>query len=288
MTKVDNQAFKKMRRRGIVTPTIAMTDKTTRTVAELYNRNLKALEKEIKDNLGEYNVQQSKPGVIVKDSMLGLVNYLKALGANNPLSKEIIGNVKILINKNEDIEPYKKLKARLNNQFGEASDHFFKDFFEDADDRLIVNIVKYKLDKNEVFQARIDDIRELYVNNAIERINGEQNDLKRQFLDRLTKWITGEAKELKIADILTGMKKTAVSESRFFARDQFCKFNKALLISSFRAAGVKRVRLITCKDAAVRKEHQEWNNKEFEIDEIPKEWWNDYNCRCGAIALWED
>lgn len=288
MTKVDNQAFKKMRKRGIVVPTIAMTDKTTRTVAELYKKNLKELEKEIIDNLEEYNIQQSKPGAIVKDSMLGLVNYLKALGANNPLAKEIIGNVKVLVNKNEDIEPYKKLKARLNSQFGSSADHFFKDFFEDADDRLIVSLVKYKLDKNEVFQARINDIQELYVNNAIARINGEQNDLKKQFLDRLTKWITGENDELKIADILLDMKKSAVNEARFFARDQFCKFNKALLIASFRAAGVKRVRLITCKDAAVRPDHQEWNNKEFAIDDIPIGWWQDYNCRCGAIALWED
>lgn len=277
-----------MRKRGIVAPTITMTDKTTRTVAELYKKNLKELEKEITDNLEEYNVQQSKPGVIVRDSLLGMVNYLKALGAKNPLTKELIGNVKIWVSKNEDIAPYNKLRNRLHAQFGDVSDHFFRDFFQDADDKSIVNLVKYKLDKNAVFQARINDITELYVSNAIERINGEQNDLKRMFLDRLTKWVTGENEELNVSDIMTDMKKTSVREARFFARDQFCKFNKALLIASFRAAGVKRVRLITCKDAAVRPSHDAWNNKEYNIDEIPSEWWTDYNCRCGAIALWDD
>jgi SPP1 gp7 family putative phage head morphogenesis protein len=285
-TKSVNKAYKKMKRRGIVTPTIKLTDMTTKSVSELYKLNLDELESLVVKNLKEYNVP-SKKGVLVKDSLEGLVSYLQRLGKESTFVKKIIGNIEVLINSDKDLYHYEKLKKRLRNQFGEVSDHFFKDLYEDADDELVTRLVRFALDKNDVFEKRIADLKELYINNAIERINGEQNSLKERFLQRLVDWSTNKTEDLDVKDIIKEMKKTSVREARFFARDQFCKFNKALLISSFRAAGVKTVRLITCQDAAVRPDHKDWNKKIFDIENIPYGWWNDYNCRCGAIAIWD-
>jgi SPP1 gp7 family putative phage head morphogenesis protein len=284
--KTVKTAFSKMKKRGIITPPISLTDMTTKSVKEIYHLNLDRLEQELLKHLEVYNVEHDK-SVIVKDSIEGLINYLERLGTDSPFVKKILGNVEILLNAGTDLYHYDKLKKRMYNQFGKASNHFFKDLFEDADENLVSNLFKYKLNKNDVFEKRIDDIKELYIDNAINRIAGEQNDLKKRFLQRLTNWVTGESQTIDVKDVITEMKKTAVSEARFFARDQFCKFNKALLIASFKAAGVKRVKLTTCKDRAVRPEHRSWEGLIFGIDNIPNAWWNDYNCRCGAIPIWD-
>jgi SPP1 gp7 family putative phage head morphogenesis protein len=278
------KAYSKMRKRGIITPPISVTDMTTKAVKEIYFRNLNQLEKLILNKLNEYNIEHKK-SVLVKDSMEGLINFLE--NQEDTFTKKIFGNLEILMRSDEDFYHYDKLKKRMKNQFNKASDHFFKDLFEDADENLISNLFKYKLDKNDVFENRIEDIKNTYINNAIERIAGEQDSLKERFLKRLTDWSKGDSEKLDVKDILVEMKKTSVSESRFFARDQFCKFNKSLLISSFKNAGVTKVKLTTCRDAAVRKEHRVWQGLIFLIENIPYAWWNDYNCRCGAVPVWD-
>jgi len=273
MTKqVLTTAFKRMKRRGIVVPTIKTTDNTTKSVASIYEKNFDLLEKDLLKNLAEYNVE-SKNGVIVKDSFEGLIEYLRRSDMMRNFSEPL-----------QTVNKYEQLKRRLNQQFDEAIDHFFRDFFEDADANSIVTI-KYKLNKDEVFKHRLKVIKSLYIDNAVKRIDGEQNDLKKNFLEKMIDYVEGDAKKLDIKDLVKQMKKTSVKEARFFARDQFCKFNKALLIASFKEADVTKVKLITCMDAAVRKEHKAWNNKIYRIDEIPQEWYDDYNCRCGAIAV---
>jgi SPP1 gp7 family putative phage head morphogenesis protein len=281
------QAYRKMRKRGIVTPPLTVTDMTTKAVKEIYHLNLDRLEKEILKNLDDYNIEHKK-SVLVRDSIESLIDYISRMGEDSTFVKKLVGNLEIMMNADTDIYHYEKLKKRMRNQFGSASTHFFKDLFEDSDENLVNNLFKYKLDKNDVFEQRIESIKESYVDNAIERIAGEQNELKKMFLKRLTDWITGTEKNLDVKDIISEMKKTAVREARFFARDQFCKFNKSLLIASFKNAGVTRVRLTTCKDGAVRQSHRAWEEKGkiFDIDNIPLAWWNDYNCRCGAVPIW--
>ena len=171
------------------------------------------------------------------------------------------------------------MRATINLGVG----HFFQEFYEDADDTTIKLLTVFRLNKADVFESRIDTIKELYLDNAIKRIVGEQNDLKSQFLQKLTDWVSGKEESLNVSSLVSQMKRTAVNEARFFARDQFCKLNKAVLIASFKAAGVKIVRLITCHDNAVRPEHRLWDNKVYAIDNIPEAWFTDYNCRCGAI-----
>lgn len=283
--KTARQAFQRMKRRGMVVTPITLTDLTTRSVKEVYYKSLNELEKEVLKNLETYNVEHDK-SVIVKDSIEGLINHLSSLGKDSVFVKKLIGNIEILLSADEDPYHYEKLKKRMSNQFGKASDYFFKDLFEDADERLISSLFKYKLDKNEVFENKIEDIKDLYINNAIARIAGEQNSLKKRFLDRLTKWTTGESETLDVKDVIKEMKQTSVREARFFARDQFCKFNKALLIASFKASGVTRVKLTTCEDSAVRPSHRKWKGKIFDIDNISWAWWNDYNCRCSAVPVW--
>ena len=108
----------------------------------------------------------------------------------------------------------------------------------------------------------------------------------------------GKADKLDVDNLLQEMKKTSISSSKFFARDQFGKFNKALMLASYREAGVKRVRWICVDDMAVRgrpggaspnvkAEHNHWKNngKIFDITKIPLAFW-DYLCRCFLEPVW--
>jgi SPP1 gp7 family putative phage head morphogenesis protein len=256
---------------------------TTKSVVELYNNGFDNIEKEIMSNLNDYNVTHLK-GVLVKDSMEGLIAFLERQGKT--FTSKILGNLEILIKSDSDKYHYEKLKKRMKAQFGKASDHFFKDLFEDADETLIDNLYRFKLDKNKVFEDKIESIKEDYINGAIDRIEGEQNDLKSRFLQKLVDWTQNENQEkLDVRSLINEMKQTSVKEARFFARDTFSKFNKALLISSFKAAGVKTVKLRTVGDGAVRDSHRAWNNNVFHIDDIPQAWFDDYNCRCSAVPV---
>jgi SPP1 gp7 family putative phage head morphogenesis protein len=279
-------AFKKMRKRGIVTPTLSTIDMTTKAVSELYAFSLSELEKDILNSLDEYNVE-IEGGSLVRDSLESLIAYLARSGSHSLIVQKLMGNLDIIINKDQDLYHYEKLKKRLKKYFGESGNHFFNDLFDDGDTNTIARLTSYALEKDSVFQSRIENIKELFINNAIERINGEQNELKKNFLQQLTDWSTGKIDELNVKDVIKDMKKTSVREARFFARDQMLKFNKALLIASFRMAGVKKVMIITCQDNAVRNSHKSWDNKTFPIDNIPNGWYTDYNCRCGCIAIWE-
>jgi len=76
--------------------------------------------------------------------------------------------------------------------------------------------------------------------------------------------------------------------SRFFARDQMQRFNKACTLATFQGAGVTRVKWVTSHDGRVRATHKALDSKIFPVGELPPEV-DDYNCRCGLVPVaWED
>ena len=62
------------------------------------------------------------------------------------------------------------------------------------------------------------------------------------------------------------------------------RFNKALTLTTYKAAGVRTVRWMTCNDQRVRPSHRALNGRVFPIDQIPREK-DDYNCRCGLVPV---
>jgi SPP1 gp7 family putative phage head morphogenesis protein len=68
------------------------------------------------------------------------------------------------------------------------------------------------------------------------------------------------------------------------ARDQMQRFNKACTLSTFRSAGVTKVKWVTVGDIRVRKSHKALNGQIFDVNNLPKEV-DDYNCRCGLVPV---
>lgn len=260
-------AFRKMKKKGIPTPSIKVYDLASRSVARYYDKVLLQVEKLILKYAEDYGFKvDGKTVSKVTDSVFDLVGQVKKL---------LYGS-----------EVYQKLNKQFRHQMNENQRNFFDTFYKNADPKMAKFLVMASIDKNDVFENRIKDIKENYLDNAIKRIDGEKDDLKKSFLEKLTDWAEGRSESLDISEELKEMKKTAVSRSRFFARDQFGKLNKAMLVASFKEAGVTKVKLRAVKDGATRSSHRAWDGDVYEINKIPKDWWEAYNCRCGASPVW--
>jgi SPP1 gp7 family putative phage head morphogenesis protein len=278
------KAFQVMRRKGIPVPTLRLFDAVTRSIKKIYNDNLDLIQSELLENAEKYDLNKEK-SIIIKDSAYNLIEYLEKIRSG--LESIPVRGATITAGKIEDNENIKQLQRILKGQFESSEKTFFREFYQDGDDRVMNFLISFSLDKDKIFQSKIDKLRELYINNAVERIAGEQNELKKSFLEKMTKWVEGEEKELDVKDLIKQMKKTSAREAKFFARDQFCRFNKSLLIASLKEAGCEYVIWSTVRDQAVRETHRALEGKIFHIDNLPEEI-DDYSCRCSLIPIWQE
>jgi SPP1 gp7 family putative phage head morphogenesis protein len=182
---------------------------------------------------------------------------------------------------------YNVLKKKFSDQLLSAQKNFFDDFFDDASQPIALRVA-FALDKDQVFQSRLGVLNREYADDAIKRIKGETDVLKKMFLEKFTGWILGDREDMHdITSLVDVMRQTSVKQSKFFARDQYLRFNKALTIASYETAEVGKVRWLTANDGRVRTSHRKLNGKVFPLDKLPEER-HDYNCRCGFIPVFED
>jgi SPP1 gp7 family putative phage head morphogenesis protein len=180
-----------------------------------------------------------------------------------------------------------RLRARLNAQLISDTRRIVSYLVDNGSPGLRSRLQSLSLPAQEVFGQRIAYIRNLYLDDAVKRMEGEEDDLKRTFLGRLTEWAEGEAKELDVSDIVEKMKETAGNRARFFARDQFSRFNRSVMVASYQSAEAKFYEWLTSNDERVRESHKERNHRIYTHDELladPE--WHSYNCRCGFVPLW--
>ena len=178
-----------------------------------------------------------------------------------------------------------RLRARLNAQLVSETRRIISDLVEHGSSTLKDRLMS--LPSQEVFGQRIRYIRELYLDDAVKRMQGEEDDLKRTFLARLTLWAEGESKEMDITDLVQKVRETADGRARFFARDQFSKFNRSVCVASYQQADASYVEWLTSNDARVRDSHRERNHRIYTIPELladPE--YHSYNCRCSYAPLW--
>ena len=256
-----------MKRHGIVMPPFRIEDTVTKLLTNHYDRlitkieqaakGLAYLEKAVGDSAEEYRWN-------LQDSMLGSI----------PSDKE-------------------KLARQLAIQLDKAQLSFFDSFLDDAPPRVSL-AVQFALDKDEVFQSRLDGLMETFLKASIERVEKEENFLKSAFLMDLNDYILGKSKDLKsLKDVMAAMKETSVREARFFARDQFARLNKAMTVTSIKQAGADKVEWMPVGDGRTRHTHKKDTMKAkygsliFDINNLPDEA-NDYNCRCGLIPVFGD
>lgn len=265
-----SEGFDKMRRRGIVLPPFQVEQ----SAAKLVRMEIDALVAGLRKHVIQASIET---GIGVRDS-------------ENELVTQAVERIRAQLselNASGDLdEDEKRIRIQLSRQLADAQDHFFVDFFEDASDRLKTR-VNYALDKDDAFKNRLTGIRKGYLDTAVTRISEGKSMLRKKFIGILEQWIEGERPDLDGLDgLMDKIKGEGLNFSKFFARDQFSRFNKALMVASYEEAGAKWIKWVTVGDQRVRSRHRALNGKVFAIDDLPKEYL-DYNCRCGFLAVFE-
>lgn len=172
----------------------------------------------------------------------------------------------------------------LERAYTDDQKEVLKEFMRDADERTARAISSFSIEKQVAFNDSMAGIKQLYLDNAMDRIDGELELLERAFLKRFTAYITGDTDTLKFEDIVKATFYNSDNMARMFARDQMARFNKALSLSTMINAGVTKVKWVTVGDGRVRRSHQELNGQVFGIRNLPEEI-DDYNCRCALVPV---
>jgi SPP1 gp7 family putative phage head morphogenesis protein len=175
--------------------------------------------------------------------------------------------------------------SAIKKQLVDAQTEFFVEFESDADDETRNRVAI--ISREETFANRLEGVRKGYLDNAIKRIGEGKSDLRKQFIQIFGDWIEGRGESLTgFEDVMSQAREEAGTFSKFFARDQFSRFNRALAISIYDEAGAKWVQWIAVNDGRTRRSHRAISGKVFAIDDLPEEYLQ-YNCRCAVIAVFE-
>ena len=174
----------------------------------------------------------------------------------------------------------------LSNRFKEAQNKFFEDFNADAPDELS-QIIDFSLDNDKVFQGRVDGIHKEYLDLSMEKIADGDSELRKRFAQRMNEWVSGGSDPSQWGDLIEQTQSEAGTFSKFFARDQFSRFNKSLTIASYKQGGADFVKWLTSNDGRVRQDHKALQKKIFKIDQLPPQK-QDYLCRCALVPVYEE
>lgn len=300
-SKGTKKGFLRMQRMGIPRPIFSIQDKLAKVVNTQYKRFVRQLLKDIKDAAKQTGVvMDSAPVDEDEDETLerlldfftskqkemeaeqqALINQANMAAVENTLQHKWLddeGNVNIS----------EAAKKQIVNIFQNEQDDYLKRLFSDAGDKMQQILATFSIDKQELFNQNMDNLRILYLDNSIKRLGWEQDYIKREMLKRINRYVSGQDDELKFDDLTKYAFKFGDNMARLFARDQMQRFNKALTLSTFTTAGVTKVKWVTCHDVRVRKSHKALDGQVFDIKNLPAEV-DDYNCRCGLVPVeWEE
>ena len=298
------QGFLKMRRMGIPRPLFSIENELAKKLRSRYKelavRLLKDVKKKVRQNgitLDSALVADGKE----EENLKSLMKFFDEMGEKMRREQEETANranMGSVANslEHEWFEEDQEEIARLDEQFTGDIEKIFKKeqknylerLLNDADGKTKRIFQSFTIDKKKFFDDNMDEVRRLYVQNSLERINWEQEDIKRAILKRITDYALNRTDELKLDDLTKDAFNRGDHLARLFARDQMARFNKACTLATFRSAGVTKVQWLTANDGRVRKTHRMLNRKIFDVDNLPKET-NDYNCRCGLVPVeWAD
>lgn len=204
------------------------------------------------------------------------------------------------IDEKKDPQISKTAEKKIEGLLKKEQDDYMERLRKDAGVKLNKILSSFTIDKEEVFNRNLDNVRRLYLDNTKARLGWEQDYIKRVMLQRINDYVTNKSARLEFDDLIKMAYATGDNLARLFARDQMQRFNKALTLSTFTEAGVTKVKWVTCQDGRVRnrsymdkhgvfhRAHTELNGQIFGIKNLPPEI-DDYNCRCGLVPVeWED
>ena len=166
----------------------------------------------------------------------------------------------------------------------ESQKNFTKKLGANSNSVMQFVVGSFSVDKQKLYNDNMENLRALYLDNTMRRIEGEKDLLKRKILEKISGYVTGKSDTLDIKDLTEKMLTSSARMARFFARDQLGRLNKATTISTLISAGVTKVRWLTSNDRRVRESHKKLNRKVFDIHNLPDEI-DDYNCRCTLVPV---
>lgn len=302
-----------MQRMGIPRPLFRVQDKLAKIVRGQYTKMIRDLLKDLKTELQNNGMTiDSAPidGDDEEETLEKLLDFFTRQGEELKKESEEIAN-RMRMGSAENSLEHKWLDEKKEPNLSETAkkqiagllkteqEDYLARLFSDAGPRLKAAL-NFTLDKQEVFNRNIHNLRVLYLNNTIQRLGWEQDLIKRRMLKRINDYVTGQAARLEFDDLTKMAYQAGDNLARLFARDQMQRFNKALTLSTFTDAGVTKVKWVTCHDARVRKRsyvdkagvfhraHTELDGQIFSIKNLPVEI-DDYNCRCGLVPVeWEE
>lgn len=298
------QGFLRMRRMGIPRPLFSIENELAKTLASRYRKLAAQLLKDMKDKIKRNGLTIDSALVAdgkEEENLESLMKVFDEMGEKMRKEQEETANranMGSVANslEHEWFEENQEEQAQHDEQFYSDVERIFKKqqkkylerLLDDADGKTKRILQSFTIDKKKFFDDNMDEVRRLYVQNSLERIDWEQEDIKRAILKRITDYAMNRTDELKLDDLTKDAFNRGEHLARLFARDQMARFNKACTLATFRSAGVTKVQWLTANDGRVRETHRMLNKKIFDVDNLPKEI-NDYNCRCGLVPVeWAD
>lgn len=298
------QGFLRMRRMGIPRPLFSIENELAKTLGSRYKKLATQLLKDLKEKIRRNGITIDSALVAdgrEEENLESLMKFFDEMGEKmrkeqeETASRANMGSVANSL-EHEWFEENQEELARLDEQFTGDIERIFKKeqknylerLLDDADGKTKRILQSFTIDKKKFFDDNMDEVRRLYVQNSLERIDWEQEDIKRAILKRITDYAMNRTDELKLDDLTKDAFNRGEHLARLFARDQMARFNKACTLATFRSAGVTKVQWLTANDGRVRKTHRMLNKRIFDVDNLPEEI-NDYNCRCGLVPVeWAD
>ncbi|MBR5007869.1 MAG: minor capsid protein [Methanocorpusculum sp.] len=295
-SKGTKAGFLRMQRQGIPRPLFRIEDQLAKLLRTKYRALTRQLLKDIKAQCAQSNiVLDAAPDDDDVEALLKFFNMMeKELREEN---ERVIARINLntvantleheWFEEKEEEEP-EYFVRKIDETFKKEQADYLKRLFMDADGKTATLLRTFSIDKQKFFNDNMDAVRKLYLDNSIERIRGEESLLKRRILKKIIDYADGTTDKLELSDLVREGYEGSDKLARLFARDQMQRFNKACTLSTFRSAGVTKVKWVTCGDVRVRKSHKELNGKIFDVNNLPAEV-DDYNCRCGLVPVaWED
>lgn len=297
-SKGTKAGFLRMQRQGIPRPLFSIEDKLAKLLQSRYKALTRKLLKDLRAQCKASNITLDAAPPEDDDTLESLLKFFKEMGEQFKKQQEenekTIGRINLntvantlehqWLDEDQDEEEPEFFVKKIDNVFKEEQADYLKRLLGDADGKTARILQSFAIDKQQFFNDNMEAVRKLYLENSIERIKGEEMLIKRRILQKIIDYATNKTATLELTDLVKEGYTDSDHLARLFARDQMQRFNKACTLSTFRSAGVTKVKWVTCGDIRVRKSHKELNGKIFDVNNLPVET-DDYNCRCGLVPV---
>ncbi len=297
-SKGTRAGFLRMKRQGIPRPLFSIEDKLTKLLKSKYRTLTRKLLKELKEQCRFNNITLDAASEDEDDSLEDLLKFFKEMGEQFKKQQEenekAIGRVNLnavantleheWLDEDQEEEESEYFVKKVDDVFLEEQTDYLKRLLKDADGKTAQILQSFAIDKRQFFNDNMAAVRKLYLENSMKRIKGEEMLIKRRILQKIIDYATNKSDTLELTDLVKEGYESSDHLARLFARDQMQRFNKACTLSTFRSAGVTKVKWVTCGDVRVRKSHKALNGQIFDVNNLPAEV-DDYNCRCGLVPV---